>query len=254
MKYSDFYHLPVKPDGACFFNAISGIFHLEKNMKKIKGKTITYKIDSKNWAKQSLKLRQKCVKWLQNNLHYTIKGIGTNIESEIKEDLEYNDNITDKTLNGYFDYMKKNKAYAGQIEIYAVSELFKRNIRTFIDKNGKLSNVGLGYEIDKKNSIDDIYIYHNLGDVGNEPGIHHFEILFPRKKASIVSKLNYMKQNTKSVKSISKKKKTTKKLSFKRNKTKRNKTTKKLSFKRNKTKRNITPSMSKKKRKRIYKL
>ena len=38
MKYSDFYHLPVKPDGACFFNAISGIFHLESKMKKSKRK------------------------------------------------------------------------------------------------------------------------------------------------------------------------------------------------------------------------
>jgi hypothetical protein len=225
MKYSDFYHLPVKPDGACFFNAISGIFHLESKMKKVKGKTITYKIDSKLWDKESMKLRQRCVKWLQNNLDYVVKDIGTNIEAEILYDLPENNSITDKTLKGYFNYMKKLKGYAGQIEIYAISEIFQRNIRTFINKNGTLSNVGLGYEIVPKNIMNDIYIYHNLGDVGNVKGIHHFEILFPKKKAIIVSKSIYMKHNSKSVKSISKKKKTTKNLS------------KKLSLRKSKSKR-----------------
>jgi len=240
MKYSDFYHLPVKPDGACFFNAISGIFHLESKMKKVKGKTITYKIDSKVWDKEAMKLRQRCVKWLQNNLNYVVKDIGTNIESEIKEDLKHNNSITDKTLKGYFDYMKTLKGYAGQIEIYAISEIFQRNVRTFIDKNGKLSNVGLGYEIVPKDNMNDIYIYHNLGDVGNAKGFHHFEILFPKKKAIIVSKSIYMKHNSKSVKSISKKKKTTKKLSKKLS---LRKTKSKRKSKRNtrRTYRNITP-------------
>lgn len=245
MKYSDFYHLPVKPDGACFFNAISGIFHLESKMKKVKGKTITYKIDSKLWEKESMKLRQRCVKWLQNNLDYVVKDIGTNIEAEILYDLPENDSITVKTLKGYFDYMKTLKGYAGQIEIYAISEIFQRNIRTFIDKNGRLSNVGLGYEIVPKDIMNDIYIYHNLGDVGNAKGFHHFEILFPKKKAIIVSKSIYMKHNSKSVKYISKKKKTTKKL------------TKKLSLRKTKSKRkskrnnrrmirNVTPIRKKK--------
>jgi len=240
MKYSDFYHLPVKPDGACFFNAISGIFHLESKMKKVKGKTITYKIDSKLWDKEAMKLRQRCVKWLQNNLNYVVKDIGTNIESEIKEDLKHNNSITDKTLKGYFDYMKTLKGYAGQIEIYAISEIFQRNVRTFIDKNGTLSNVGLGYEIVPKDNMNDIYIYHNLGDVGNAKGFHHFEILFPKKKAIIVSKSIYMKHNSKSVKSISKKKKTTKKLSKKLS---LRKTKSKRKSKRNtrRTYRNITP-------------
>jgi len=240
MKYSDFYHLPVKPDGACFFNAISGIFHLESKMKKVKGKTITYKIDSKLWDKEAMKLRQRCVKWLQNNLDYVVKDIGTNIESEIKEDLKHNNSITDKTLKGYFDYMKTLKGYAGQIEIYAISEIFQRNVRTFIDKNGKLSNVGLGYEIVPKDIMNDIYIYHNLGTVGNAKGFHHFEILFPKKKAIIVSKSIYMKHNSKSVKSISKKKKTTKKLSKKLS---LRKTKSKRKSKRNtrRTYRNITP-------------
>ena len=67
-----------------------------------------------------MKLRQRCVKWLQNNLDYVVKDIGTNIEAEILYDLPENDSITVKTLKGYFDYMKKLKGYAGQIEIYAI--------------------------------------------------------------------------------------------------------------------------------------
>ena len=81
---------------------------------------------------------------------------------------------------------------------------------------------------------------HNLGDVGNAKGFHHFEILFPKKKAIIVSKSIYMKHNSKSVKSISKKKKTTKKLSKKLSlrKTKSKKRTKRNN---RRIVRNITP-------------
>lgn len=216
MKLSDFYHLPVGPDGACFFNSLSGIFHLESKMKKRKNEMITYKIDPSIWKTESYKLRRKCIKWLKNNLEYIVKDIGTSIKQEIEYDLPDNDNITDKTVNGYLKYMNKYKSFAGQIEIYAISELTKRNIRTFILKNGKLSNVGLGYEIAPKDTMNDIYLYHNLGAVGNNPGIHHFEILFPKKKAIIVSKNSYDKKVSK-VKSLSKKKHS-KKLSSKKKK------------------------------------
>ena len=230
MNISDFYHLPVGPDGACFFNALSGIFHLESKMKKRKNEMITYKIEPSIWKNKSYKLRKKCVNWLKNNLNYHVKDIGTSISQEIEYDLPENDNINDKTVNGYLKYMDKYKSYAGQIEIYAISELTGRNIRTFILKNGKLSNVGLGYETKPKNIMNDIYLYHNLGDVGNNPGIHHFEILFPKNKAIIVSKNIYDKKINK-VKSLSKKKHS-KKLSSKKRKTQKRKTQKRKTQKR----------------------
>ena len=40
MKYSDFYHIPVAGDGACFFNAIAGINHLNENLWGLKSKPI----------------------------------------------------------------------------------------------------------------------------------------------------------------------------------------------------------------------
>ena len=67
-------------------------------MKKKKNDMITYKIANKEWGKEAMKLRQRCVKWLQNNLDYVVKDIGTNIEAEILYDLPENDAINDKTL------------------------------------------------------------------------------------------------------------------------------------------------------------
>lgn len=213
MDFSNFYHLPVKGDGACFFHSIVGINHLNEHLFTKNGKTITYKIESNRWDKESMNLRKKCIRWLKNNLDYRIQSLGTTIEDEIMEDLNTNDNINKKTLEGYFSYMSKRNGYAGQIEIYAIAELLQKNIRTYISKGNKLNNVGLGYEIKSKSLLDDIYLYHNLGEVGNAEGIHHFEILYPKKKAKIVSKAEYMNQFKKSVKSLQKK---TKKLSSKR--------------------------------------
>ena len=214
MKYSDFYHIPVAGDGACFFNAIAGINHLNENLWGLKSKPITYKIESNQWSSKAMKLRKKCVSWLEKNLDYRIPGLGMTIRDEILEDVRLNDKIKDKTVQGYLTYMKKKKAYAGQIEIYAISELLQKNIRTYISNGGKLSNVGLGYELEKKNSMKDIFLYHNLGDIGSNNSGHHFEILYPKKKATIVSKSEYMKKVKKTI--LSKKKKRTEKRSIKR--------------------------------------
>ena len=223
MKYTDFYHIPVAGDGACFFHSISGINHLNENLwPMLHSKPITYKIESSKWDTQSTKLRKKCVEWLEKNLDYRIKGIGMTIRDEILEDVQNNDNIEDKTVKGYLSYMKKRKSYAGQIEIYAISELLNKNIRTYISKGSNLSNVGLGYELKPKDNNFDIFLYHNLGDIGNNEGGHHFEILYPKKKARIVTKSQYMKEVKKG---ISKKiKKTTRKTNKKKRSIKRKKT------------------------------
>ena len=195
MKISNFYHIPVKGDGSCFFHSISGINHLNEHLwPLLNSKPITYRIESKQWNTSSSKLRNKCVDWLEDNLNYRINGLDTTIREEILEDVRTNDNIIDKSVKGYLKYMRKDQAYAGQIEIYAISELLNKNIRTYISKDGKLSNVGLGYEIKPKDNAFDIFLYHNLGDIGNYQGGHHFEILYPKNKAKILSKTDYMKK------------------------------------------------------------
>ena len=92
--------------------------------------------------------------------------------------------------------MRKYSAYAGQIEITATAHILKRNIRVFVMKQGKYSNVGLGYEINQSKDKD-ITLFHNMKP-GKAKGGYHFEILFPTSKANVVTKAQYDKFKSKS--------------------------------------------------------
>ena len=167
MKYKDFIHMSVAGDGSCFFHSLSQILILEGN--------------SLPRTTLSNKLRKQCVDWLEDNLEYRIKGIGLTIKDEIEEEIRINDKV--KSVDGYLTYMRKKTSYAGQIEIYAMANLYNRNIRVYIRNKGKFSNVGLGYQINHKMDLmKDIFIYHNMGTTLS-PGLHHFEPLYPKVKA-----------------------------------------------------------------------
>ena len=200
MKLKDFYHLSVPGDGDCFFHSVASILHFEKNPvlkhtndpKKIKN--IQF-----NLGKESKALRRRVVDWLKNNLDYVVKGIGLTIRMEIEETVQNEVDTAEEndrdpaytTVDEYLKYMGKGGTYAGQIEIYAVSELLQRNLRVFTSKNPKdhnerLNNIGLGYELKVLSystlpSSKDIYLYHNFGKKGVTKGRHHFEPLIPRK-------------------------------------------------------------------------
>lgn len=197
MKLKDFYHLSVPGDGGCFFHSIASILYYEKNPTKLKNPRFTLE-------KESMKIRRKAVKWLKDNLNYVIKGTGLTIRMEIEdaiqvepEDAKRQDNrkIRYKTIDEYLKFMSKNSSYAGQIEIYAVSEILKRNMRVFTSKNRRnphelLNNMGLGYELKNLSystlpSSKDIYLYHNFGKGGSK-GSHHFEPLIPKKKIGLI--------------------------------------------------------------------
>tara|TARA_B110000285_G_scaffold136432_1_gene152809 strand:- start:306 stop:926 length:621 start_codon:yes stop_codon:yes gene_type:complete len=159
--------MSVAGDGSCFFHSLSQILILEGN--PLPRTTL------------SNKLRKQCVDWLEDNLEYRIKGIGLTIKDEIEEEIRTNDKL--KSVDGYLTYMRKRTSYAGQIEIYAMANLFNRNIRVYIRNKGKFSNVGLGYQINHKMDLmKDIFIYHNMGTTLS-PGLHHFEPLYPKVKA-----------------------------------------------------------------------
>lgn len=167
MKYEDFIHMSVAGDGSCFFHSLSQILILEGN--------------SLPRTTLSNKLRKQCVDWLEANLEYRIKGIGLTIKDEIEEEIRTNDKL--KSVDDYLNYMRKKTSYAGQIEIYAMANLYNRNIRVYIRNKGKFSNVGLGYQINHKMDLmKDIFIYHNMGTTLS-PGLHHFEPLYPKVKA-----------------------------------------------------------------------
>jgi len=200
MKLKDFYHLSVPGDGDCFFHAVASILHFEKNpvLKHTKDPKKIKNIQF-NLGKESIALRRRVVDWLKNNLDYVVKGIGLTIRMEIEETVQNEVDTAEEndrdpaytTVDEYLEYMNTGGTYAGQIEIYAVSELLQRNLRVFTSKNPKdqnerLNNIGLGYELKDLSystlpSSKDIYLYHNFGKKGVTKGRHHFEPLIPRK-------------------------------------------------------------------------
>jgi len=178
----------VAGDGACYFHAVTGYLELDKNAKKLKDdKKYTY--FKKGNASQ---LRKKVVAWLRKNLDYRLPN-GITIRDDIEDTVTQDPKIS--SVNDYLNHMSGEGAYAGQIEITATAVLLGRNIRTFIQRGGKLSNVGLGYEI-KGSKDDDIHLYHNLGST-KAKGSHHFEILFPKSKGLVVTKTEYNKLGSK---------------------------------------------------------
>lgn len=198
MKYSDFIHMSVKGDGACFFHSIAAILNIEENTLVPLDQPLNITI--KNRTKLAIELRKECVKWLRTNLDYKIKGLERSISQEIQSEIDdggLNNKVTN--VNKYLTYMSRHDSYAGQIEIYAMSNLLNRNIRVYIHNKGKFSNVGLGYEVKKKDIMNDIFLYHNLGKTKSE-GSHHFEALYPKVKA----KADVKRIKNKSIKPIRK--------------------------------------------------
>ena len=65
------------------------------------------------------------------------------------------------------------------------------NIKTYIDKDGIYSPIGLGYKINN-NEKDNILIYHNLKKSINS-ACHHFETLILKENTDVISKQRYDK-------------------------------------------------------------
>lgn len=197
-------HLSVPGDGNCLFNAIVNALHIDKIKKKYKNKFYSYPLPKDEFYKKSMNLRRRTVKWLQNNLDFKVGDIGRTIRQEINEDLEWTNSQDD--IESYLKRMRQSGEYAGQIEITALSNILKKNIKTYIDKDGIYSPIGLGYKLND-NEKDNILIYHNLKKSINS-ACHHFETLFLKSKAEIISKQrfdNLFKKTRKVKKQTSKK-------------------------------------------------
>ena len=173
-----FRKLSVSGDGSCFFHSLVTIFYIEKEGSIVPVPNI------KNKSKE---LRRKCINWLQKNLNYKVLETGLSIRQEIEDavmvegqtakNADREEKYTD--VNGYLEYMKDMDGYAGQIEIYAIAELYQRNVRVFNRKGNKLNNMGLGYELN--NNGNDIFLFHNFKKKMSA-GLHHFEPLILKDK------------------------------------------------------------------------
>ena len=177
---SKFKKVNVAGDGACYFHAVVGFLDMER---LVKNKKTYYK---KGLDKEASDLRKKVVTWLRNNLTFQYENELT-IKDDIEDEIRNNSKL--QSVNDYLRDMSRPSAYAGQIEITATANILKRNIRVFIKKQGKYSNVGLGYEINQSKDKD-ITLFHNMKP-GKGKGGHHFEILFPTSKAQVVTKSQY---------------------------------------------------------------
>jgi len=173
----------VVGDGSCYFHAVTGYIELDKNAKKLKGdKKYTYFRKG-----NASRLRKQVVAWLRNNLDYKLTN-GLTIRDDINDAITVDSKLD--SISDYLQHMSKPGAYAGQIEITATANILNRSIRTFTRRGSTLHNVGLGYEL--KGAKGTIHLYHNIGTT-KHAGLHHFEILYPKSNALVVSKEVYDK-------------------------------------------------------------
>jgi len=180
-------HLSVPGDGNCLFNSIVNSLHIQKVKKKYNNKYYSYPLLKDDYYKKAMILRKRTIKWLRNNLDFLVGTTGRTILQEINEDLDWSDSQDD--INGYLERMNQSGEYGGQIEMTALSNLLKKNIKTFIDKGGVYSPIGLGYKINDKEK-DNILIYHNFKKSKSNI-LHHFETLILKENTEVISKQRY---------------------------------------------------------------
>ena len=209
IQRKDYYHVGVPGDGDCFFHSIVGSLHLDRQRKKIGERYYTYKLEDigyEEWAKRSLRLRKVCVQWMKQNLHTIAKGGAEDIQTAIQDAIDEDEDDNYKDIPEYLRKMMKSGVYGGQPEIYALSEVLQRNIITYVNSgksNYKTYGGGLSCIYDRSNMDTTIYLYHNVNKT-NKPGLHHFEILYPKSKAKIIKKDVYDRSSGKAGQSIQK--------------------------------------------------
>ena len=138
MDKSDYKHISIRGDGNCLFNSISKFLELDKYL------------DNDIHVIKPNQLRKLTVQWIRKNLSYRTPS-GLTITDDINEYIQNDRNMN--SINDYLEYMNMNKSFAGQIELYAISNLLNRSIRTYIEKGGNYNNIGLGLQVKKKEYI-----------------------------------------------------------------------------------------------------
>lgn len=182
--------IKVDGDGNCLFKCIVQQLHINKNIRHLVNNFYSFKMSRSNLLDdESEKLRQLTVDWLENNLNH-ILPTGLSIKDDIKDIIsEYSDI---NTIDEYLLEMRDLR-YAGQLEIYALSNILKKNINVFTNNNNYFYSIGMGNIYNKSNK-DDIYLYHNLMDMYDENS-HHYNLIYLKEKSLIISKKKYTELN-----------------------------------------------------------
>ena len=182
--------IKVDGDGNCLFKCIVQQLHINKNIRHLVNNLFSFKMSRSNLLDdESDKLRQLTVDWLENNLNH-ILPTGLTIKDDIEDIIsEYED------INSVEEYLleMRDLKYAGQLEIYALSNILKKNINVFTNSNNDFYSIGMGNIYNKSNK-DDIYLYHNLMDMYDEND-HHYNLIYLKEKSMIISKKKYTELN-----------------------------------------------------------
>ena len=188
--------IKVLCDSNCLFNCIIQHIHLDKNIINCIDNNYTYKLNpSKEYEKLSEDLRQTVVSWLENNLDFLLPT-GLTIKDDILDAIQYDNHLD--TISDYFIEMRGFK-FAGQIEIYALSNILKKNIVVLTELNDEYYSLGMGNIYNK--CSDNIYLYHNMLEEYDE-NQYHYNLIYLKNKSRIISKKKYLELNNKISKPI----------------------------------------------------
>ena len=184
--------IKVLGDSNCLFNCIIQYVHLNKNIINFIDNNYTYKLNPcKQYEKLSEELRQTVIDWLENNLDFLLPT-GLTIKDDILDAIQYDENLS--SIQDYFIDMRGYK-FAGQIEIYALSNIIKKNIIVLTEVEGEYYSLGMGYIYDS-NLDDNIYLYHNMIEQVNE-NEYHYNLIYLNNKSKIITKKRYLELNEK---------------------------------------------------------
>lgn len=184
--------IKVLGDNNCLFNCIIQYLHLDKNIINFIDNNYTYKLNpSKQYEKFAEDLRQNVVDWLENNLDFLLPT-GLTIKDDIMDCLSIDNNID--SIEEYLLDMRAYK-FAGQIEIYALSNILKKNIIVLTEINDEYYSLGMG-NIYNNSSNDNIYLYHNISKECDE-NQYHYNLIYLKNKTQIISKKKYLELNDK---------------------------------------------------------
>lgn len=179
--------IKVLGDSNCLFNCIVQQLHLDRNIKYYVDNNYTYKLNqSKEYEKLSEDLRQSVVDWLDNNLDFLLPT-GLTIKEDILDSINYDENLS--TIRDYLLDMRGYK-FAGQIEIYALSNMLKKNISVLTEIDDTYYSLGMG-NIYNGLSGDNIYLYHNMLEQEDE-NEYHYNLLYLNNNSKIITKKKYL--------------------------------------------------------------
>ena len=182
--------IKVIGDSNCLFNCIVQQLHLDGNIKYYVDNNYTYKLNqSKEYEKFSEDLRQSVVDWLDNNLDFLLPT-GLTIKEDILDSINYDENLS--TIRDYLLDMRGYK-FAGQIEIYALSNMLKKNISVLTEIDDTYYSLGMG-NIYNGLSDDNIYLYHNMLEQEDE-NEYHYNLLYLNNNSKIITKKKYLELN-----------------------------------------------------------